>query len=372
MARLGEDGWILPDDPRDGSFRQMGEDLFEVRFERVIARPTEKVWAALTVPERLAAWLGAPADLDLRVGGRYVVWFPENENDGVEGRVTAYDPPRLLAYDWCGTGGNTNIRWELTPEGDRCRLVFHQTGLNAWWLLGGSAGWGGFLDDLEAVASDLPLASAPHEDEVARYRAEFGPFIPGWNVRPTLRHNEPDGFVTEAANGAYDLRFTRRYMLPIEKVWAALTEPARLADWLALAKIDLRVGGEVELSWPSTPYAERHVILELDPPRRMVWGSTDPASPGSVIRWELFEEDPDFMGVRLVLTQTLLPPNHVLGVGTGWHVHLGELPEAALRADPLPWSSERERARAGREKIELEPRYRARLPEEVARALTAS
>jgi uncharacterized protein YndB with AHSA1/START domain len=152
-------------------------------------------------------------------------------------------------------------------------------------------------------------------------------------------------------------------------VWAALTEPERLADWLCVAKIDLRVGGEVELSWPTVGHAERHVILELEAPKVMVWGSTDPESPMSTISWRLYQEDPDFMGTRLVLVQTLVPPRHLLGIGTGWHAHLHELPEAARRGTPIAWSAEREQARLAREVAELTPRYRERLARDARQAI---
>ena len=41
--------------------------------------------------------------------------------------------------------------------------------------------------------------------------------------------------------------FHRHYAKPIEKVWAALTTPERLADWLADAEIELRLGGRIQL-----------------------------------------------------------------------------------------------------------------------------
>lgn len=363
-ATQRDDGWVVPDDPREASIRQMTDGDFEMRFERRIPRPAEKVWAALTIPERVADWFGEPVEIDLRVGGKFRVLFPGGKDDMVEGTIIAFDPPRLLALEWFGTAGDTIIRWELTPLDGACRLVFHQTGLNAWWFLGGAAGWKGFVDDVVSVAQDgkaIPEAPGAHQREVARYKETYGKYVPGFDVRPTLRHHEPDAYVTRAGDGRYNVRYGRRWMLPIEKVWAAITEPERLADWLAVAKIDLRVGGEVELTWPTANFTARYVIRELDPPNLMVWGSTDPDNPQAELRWQLYQEDPDFMGTRLVLIETLIPPEHLLSIGTGWHAHLYELPEAALRETPLPWSAERERARATREVAELSRRYRERL-----------
>src|SRR5258708_36894925 len=43
--------------------------------------------------------------------------------------------------------------------------------------------------------------------------------------------------------------FRRRYTKPVAKVWAALTTPERLEDWFGAAKIDLRVGGTLHLTF---------------------------------------------------------------------------------------------------------------------------
>ncbi len=357
------DGWVVADDPRDAAIRQMPDGLFEMRFERQIPRSPEKVWAALTIPERLAAWFGEAVEIDLRVGGKYLVMFPGGDDNLVEGTIIACEAARLLAFEWFGAHGNTIIRWELTPRDGGCHLVFHETGLNAWWFLGRGAGWAGFVDDLAAAACDREAtdeAPGHHPREVERYGAMYGAFVPGFDQPTPLRHNEAPGFVTEAGDGRYNIRYVRRWRLPIERVWAAITEPERLADWLAVSTIDLRVGGGVELRWPTSHAVARYTIRELDPPRRMVWASVDPDNPESELRWSLYQEHPD-IGVRLVFTQTLLPAKDLLSIATGWDVHLHELPEAALRDAPRPWSAERETARAARELAQTVPLYRSRL-----------
>src|SRR5579863_8860033 len=104
-ATQRDDGWVVPDDPREASIRQMTDGDFEMRFERRIPRPAEKVWAALTIPERVADWFGEPVEIDLRVGGKFRVLFPGGKDDMVEGTIIAFDPPRLLALEWFGTAG---------------------------------------------------------------------------------------------------------------------------------------------------------------------------------------------------------------------------------------------------------------------------
>ncbi|HEY2707943.1 MAG TPA: SRPBCC family protein [Caulobacteraceae bacterium] len=359
------DGWIAGELPEDGSIRRVGDDRWEIRIERLIPRPIEKAWAALTIPERLADWMGEPAELDLRVGGRYQVSFPGEGDNALRGVITDYDPPHLLAYDW----GFGNIRWALAADGQGCRITFSQVGLTAWWLLGGSAGWHAFLDDLTCAIVEGKKADFGSDHHVAieaRYRRHFGPHVPGSDTPPALRHHDLDGVATEVGPGVYTLRFERFFMLPIEKVWAALTDPVRLADWFAQARIDLRIDGEVEFRWETSGHTEKGFIVALDPPRLLAWATPTPDGRHQVVRWALTQEDPEKIGVRLVLTHTLVPTQHLLSVATGWHVHLWELPEAALRPEPLPWTLERERERAQHEFATHVPRYRAKLPREAA------
>ena len=369
------DGWIAGELPGDGEIRHLGEGRYEIRIERLIPRPVDKVWAALTIPERLEAWLGERADLDLRVGGRYLVWFPGEANNGVLGTITDYDPPHLLAYDWNGAG-DLNIRWALAAEGEACRLTFSslckrvtEPGINAWWVLGGFAGWRDFVDELSASVTGEAgpnIGDDGYRALVERYKRHFGPYVPGFDKPPSLRHHEADGYVLETGPGLYTVRFDRFMMVPVEKVWAALTEPARLADWFAQAKIDLRLGGEVEFRWDSHGVVETGFIVALKPPNLLAWAIPGPDGRHSVVRWDLKQEDPKMMGTRLVLTNTFLPTEHLLSVSTGWHTCLHDLPEAAIRPEPLPWTLEREKTRAEREVSEHVPRYRARLPRAAA------
>ena len=55
------------------------------------------------------------------------------------------------------------------------------------------------------------------------------------DVDPTLLGNAPMGEVTVAGD-ALQIVFRRHLRAPIEKVWAALTTPERLADWFANAE----------------------------------------------------------------------------------------------------------------------------------------
>src|SRR5258705_13642231 len=65
-----------------------------------------------------------------------------------------------------------------------------------------------------------------------------------------LLRNAPKGEVT-VKDDRMQVVFRRRYTKPVAKVWAALTTPERLEDWLGAANIDLRVGGKLHLTFPN-------------------------------------------------------------------------------------------------------------------------
>jgi uncharacterized protein YndB with AHSA1/START domain len=149
----------------------------------------------------------------------------------------------------------------------------------------------------------------------------------------------------------YDLIFERRLSQPVEKVWAALTVPERISEWLMTkTDVELRVGGRFALTWVDEDYGMEGVITELEPLRLITWTWPHASHPHSVVRWELV---PDGTGCRLTLTQTGMHPPHVVSVAAGWHAYLECLPGGAGEAITA-WSAERER--------ELRTRYEALAP----------
>lgn len=110
-----------------------------VRFERLLPGPIERVWEYLTDSEKRGTWL-ATGQMELRVGGRVEHVFrnsdltqpddpppPKYANLPDEltmhGQITACDPPRMLAYTWSETSGDSEVTYELTPRADQVLLV---------------------------------------------------------------------------------------------------------------------------------------------------------------------------------------------------------------------------------------------------------
>ena len=92
---------------------------YALRFERDIAHPVDKVWAALTQPELMKGWLSEQAEVDLRVGG--TVRFHDHQNWG---HIMALVEGNTFAFEWRGDDWDGGIvRWELEPAAGGTRLV---------------------------------------------------------------------------------------------------------------------------------------------------------------------------------------------------------------------------------------------------------
>ncbi|HTA15917.1 MAG TPA: SRPBCC family protein [Solirubrobacteraceae bacterium] len=119
-----------------------------LRFERTLDHPVERVWAALTEVDDLRCWHPSPFELERHVGGRVDYQSPAG-NAFREGRITAYEPPHLLAHSW----GEDHLCWELTPYDSGTRLVLTHTFDDGLKAARDAAGWHLCLDGLAALLS---------------------------------------------------------------------------------------------------------------------------------------------------------------------------------------------------------------------------
>ena len=136
-------------------------DGYQLRFERHLRHPVEKVWAALTNPAQLAQWL-APGEIELTLGGRVYLAFTD-DSSVIDGRVTAIAPPRLLEFTWTDKGDDFGfVRWELVADDVGTRLVLTHTVPEAARGLGLPmlAGWHSLLEKLAALLDGQPLPSS--------------------------------------------------------------------------------------------------------------------------------------------------------------------------------------------------------------------
>jgi uncharacterized protein YndB with AHSA1/START domain len=146
----------------DGTLVVSGE-IAVIAFERRLGHPVEAVWAALTDPEELAAWLG-PGTLEPREGGQVSIRTgprdPPERQPMISGRVLAWDPPRVLEHEWIQPGLDISVvRYELEADaGGTILRLTHRRSVTPG-AFGGRAGWHAYLDRLTAHLDGLPVPS---------------------------------------------------------------------------------------------------------------------------------------------------------------------------------------------------------------------
>jgi uncharacterized protein YndB with AHSA1/START domain len=122
----------------------------------------------------------------------------------------------------------------------------------------------------------------------------------------------------------------------LEEVWAALTEPAWLARWLAPGEIELRLGGVVRLDFADSGGAIDSRVSAIEPMRLLEYSWSTPGEPLRPLRWEL---EPIGPTTRLALRLTV-PANEDAGrAAAGWAAHL-EMLQTALVGVPTKFPFE--------------------------------
>jgi uncharacterized protein YndB with AHSA1/START domain len=132
----------------------------------------------------------------------------------------------------------------------------------------------------------------------------------------------------------------RSFEAPIEAVWAAVTEPARMSRWIGTWTGDPRTG-EVKFRMgfegddaPDEPMT----IDECDPPRRLATRHTIPGGDDFVWRLELDLDEVDGV-TTLTFAQVMGDPDIAENVGPGWDYYLDRLVAVEAGRDPadLVW-----------------------------------
>jgi uncharacterized protein YndB with AHSA1/START domain len=145
---------------------KVNPDADAVVVEIQIAAPPDRVFQALIDPQQATKWWRNDAvslegfHLERKVGGR-CGYQTDKVVDGVnkfrvEGKVLAYDPPRLLAYTWIANlhddpSRRTEVRWELTAVkgGTQVKLTHSGLAQEPKSRAGYSSGWPDLLDRLK-------------------------------------------------------------------------------------------------------------------------------------------------------------------------------------------------------------------------------
>jgi uncharacterized protein YndB with AHSA1/START domain len=145
------------------------------------------------------------------------------------------------------------------------------------------------------------------------------------------------------------VRMEGRYDTDIDDLWSALTDPRRLARWIAEVEGDLRLGGAFRATFTSGWEGPGRVDV-CEPPRRLLVTMTPGHEDETVIEADLAADGDQ---TRLVIEERGLPLAEVAAHGAGWQVHVEDLAAHLAGHERADWRTRW---------IELTPSYREQTP----------
>ncbi|WP_067173728.1 SRPBCC domain-containing protein [Microtetraspora niveoalba] len=168
----------------DGTIERHGEEL-TFRYERLLARPLDVVWRAVTDPAEIERWSGTGTELDLRPGGLLVSQHKGGHR--VVDRVLRVEPPRLFEHtyfedvnpsavvtwriDAAPTGALLVLTHRLRMDDIRAAAATIAAGDDLTTILSrNAAGWHHILDLIESRLSGETLDWSPRDQEALRQR----------------------------------------------------------------------------------------------------------------------------------------------------------------------------------------------------------
>jgi uncharacterized protein YndB with AHSA1/START domain len=148
--------------------------------------------------------------------------------------------------------------------------------------------------------------------------------------------NEKLGTIN-GVNGRYEARLERFLAHDQSVVWAMLTEPERIVEWLAPGEIELRKGGAAKLNFTDSGIVIDSTVSQFEPPSLLEYSWSSPGEPTRPVRWETA---PVARGTRLTLTLQIPKDEDMARSCAGWEAHLMMM-LAAIEGVPIKFPFER-------------------------------
>jgi uncharacterized protein YndB with AHSA1/START domain len=284
-----------------------------------ISASPNRVFAALTDPAELEQWFAEHVRVDARPDGSYRFWgrhtlcTPE-ERDAEPGRITAWSPDARVGFEWTVCGVPSVVTITLSPKDAGQDPVTDLT----------------IRHDLQGMP-DRPRPKALIDDWWRFTVGNLATHVTGQGqvLRPDFADPEPE------------IRLSLTIDAPREAVFAALTDPDALREWMGATApvVEPRAGGRYELGWTyevdGRPVSGGPMrIIEIVPDERLVVDWPDWRGDGSVpmqtITWLLEPEGTDRTKVTLVhagFTRTVDFSDYPFG----WGHFMSEMAKVAVR-----------------------------------------
>lgn len=125
-----------------------------------------------------------------------------------------------------------------------------------------------------------------------------------------------------AADGGGVVRLEDRLDAPAAEVWSALTDPARLAQWLGTVDGDPRPGGELRAHWHASGWEGTVRVEACEPGRRLLVRTASADEPDGSVELTLTAAGGQTV---LVVEDRGLPLDALAAYGAGDQIHLEDL-----------------------------------------------
>jgi len=141
-------------------------------------------------------------------------------------------------------------------------------------------------------------------------------------------------------SGCFEARLERFLEHDQQTVWAMLTDPARLPEWLAPGELSLKKGGPAKLNFPESGTIIDSTVSAIDAPRLIEYSWSGPGEPERPVRWATIAQDGS---TRLILTLRIPENEDIARSCAGWEAHLQML-LAAIEGVPIKFPFDRFKA----------------------------
>lgn len=117
-------------------------DGYQFVLEKTFNHGIEKVWDAITNPDKMSKWF-TDVKMNFTEGGKIIFIFQDDDRSESYGKILTIRPPRLFEFLWEGEGvPSEHASWELFEEGiDKTRLVLTYSRVSEDYAASVAAGW---------------------------------------------------------------------------------------------------------------------------------------------------------------------------------------------------------------------------------------
>lgn len=191
-------------------------DGFQISFERRLNHPIEKVWDAITDPDKLKEWF-TDIEMDFRAGGKITIRFRDKDKTASFGRIVKIAPPNEFVFTW----EEEVASWHLTKESDDVTLLkFTHSKISDEYAISVSAGFHFLLDQLVGFLAG----------QTVYHDFGSGAKDPGQEKLQVLYHVQA-GSQFPAILKYKPVVVEKIIKSTVDKVWAALTSKDKMKHW---------------------------------------------------------------------------------------------------------------------------------------------